>query len=145
MSPGMEPGQMIMVNKFAYVFDRPDRGDIVYYKSTDSQQYEMKRIIGLPGDVITIDDAGLHINGILVQEPYVKYGAGYQISKFQVPLGSCLVLSDNRNYTDDSSLEWTVRVDDIEGRAWVLTWPPDRWGMVSNYSLSSQLAAVGLY
>jgi len=144
MSPGLESGQVLIINKFAYTFDRPERGDVIYFNTPDGNKDQLKRIIGLPGDVVEIKNQCLYINGILIQEPYIKYSAEYEMAQFQVPIGNYFVLSDNRNFTNDSSSGWTIQDDDIMGKAWILTWPPDKWGEVDEYSIGSQLATVDL-
>jgi signal peptidase I len=142
MSPGLHKGEHLLINKLAYQFDEPDRGEIVYYKSPSGNPDQLKRVIGLPGDVIEVKDTAVYINGIQIKEPYVKNRAEYALLPYQVPPDNYFILGDDRNNSNDSSTGWTVSGDNIIGRAWIFTWPPDKWGAVDNYSLDTQLAAV---
>ena len=141
MEPGLQIGQRLLINKAAYTFSQPQRGDIVYYTSPDGNLNQMKRIIGLPGDVIEIQDGKIAINGITVSEPYVTNPAAYTLLPYQVPPNNYFILGDNRNNSNDSSAGWTVPRDNLSGKAWIFTWPPDKWGSVGNFNLSSQLPA----
>jgi signal peptidase I len=141
MEPGMEIGQRLLINKAAYTFSQPQRGDIVYFSSPDGTRNQMKRIIGLPGDVIEIQDGTVSINGIKLSEPYVANPAAYTLLPYQVPPENYFILGDNRNNSNDSSAGWTVPRDNIQGKAWIFTWPPVKWGSAGNVNLSSQLSA----
>jgi len=141
MEPGMQIGQRLLINKTAYTFSKPQRGDIVYYTSPDGNLNQMKRIIGLPGDVIEIQDGKVSVNGITLSEPYVTNPAAYTLLPYQVPPDNYFILGDNRNNSNDSSAGWTVPRANIQGKAWIFTWPPDKWGSVGNFNLSSQLPA----
>jgi signal peptidase I len=141
MEPGMEIGQRLLINKVAYVFSQPQRGDIVYYSSPDGTRNQMKRIIGLPGDVVEIQDGVVSINGIKLSEPYVTNLAAYALLPYQVPPDNYFILGDSRNNSNDSSAGWTVPRDDIMGKAWIFTWPPVKWGGAGNVNLSSQLTS----
>jgi signal peptidase I len=104
----------------------------------------MKRVIGLPGDIVEVADGAVFLNGHQLKEPYTASPAHYTVAEYQVPPDSYFVLGDNRNNSNDSSTGWTVPGVNIQGRAWILTWPPTKWGEAGNYNLSSQLAAAEL-
>jgi signal peptidase I len=142
MEPGMQVGERLLVNKLAYKFHDPERGDIVYFKSPETNLNQMKRIIGLPGDIIQVSSGVVYLNGHQISEPYVHEIARYNVLEFQIPAANYFVLGDNRNNSNDSSTGWTVPADNILGKAWILTWPPNEWGAVGNYNLSLQLAAA---
>ncbi len=141
MEPGLHVGERLLINKIAFRFDEPNRGDIVYYKSPNGDLDQMKRIIGLPGDIIEVKDRAVYIDGNKLNEPYVKDPPGYTLLAYQVPSNNYFVLGDNRNNSNDSSTGWTVPKENIMGRAWLFTWPPNKWGGVDNYPLSLQLPA----
>ncbi len=140
MEPGMEIGQRLLIAKLAYNYGDPERGDIVYYKSPDGDLNQLKRVIGLPGDIIEIRDGAVYLNGTKLIEPYVKKPAEYYLLSYQVPDGHYFILGDNRNNSSDSSSGWTVPRENIMGKAWICAWPPDKWGMAGNYPLSEQLS-----
>ncbi len=139
MQPKLQIGEQLLINKMAYSFGEPTRGDIVYYKSPQGQTDQLKRVIGLPGDVIEIKNNSVYVNGIKLVEPYVNSPPKYTSPEFQVPPNNYFLLEDNRNKSKDSSIDVTILREDIQGRAWLLTWPPDKWGTVDGYPLDSEL------
>lgn len=141
MEPGLQVGERLLINKIAFRFEEPDRGDIVYYKSPNGDLDQMKRVIGLPGDIIEVKDKAVYVNGIELNEPYVKDPPGYTLLAYQVPSNHYFVLGDNRNNSNDSSTGWTVPKENVLGRAWLFTWPPDKWGGVDNYPLTQQISS----
>jgi signal peptidase I len=126
----------------SYCFDEPERGEIVLYRSQNGDINQIRRIIGLPGDIIEVHDKSVFINGIRLSEPYVKYFPTYTLPAYQVPTNYFFVLSDNRNTSEDSESDWTVSRENVTGRAWLFTWPPEKWGIIANYPLSQQLTAA---
>lgn len=142
MQPGLQIGERLLINKMAFHFGEPTRGELVYYKSPSGDLDQLKRIIGLPGDVIQVKDNAVYVNGVKLSEPYVKDPPGYTLASYQVPPNNYFVLGDNRNNSNDSSSGWTVPRENIMGRAWIFTWPPDKWGTVEGYALDSQLASA---
>jgi len=107
------------------------------YPST-SEQHLVKRIIGMPGDHVTVDeDSGqLVINGTAIDEPYVYPGAAGSDIDFEVtvPEGKLWMMGDHRNASGDSRShingpnDGFVDFDQVVGRAEVVAWPLDRWG-----------------
>jgi len=142
MQPSFQVGERLLINKMAYHFGEPERGDVVYYKSPNGDLDQLKRIIGLPGDIIEVRNNSVSINGIKLKEPYIKDPPGYTLLAYQVPTNNFFVLGDNRNNSNDSSTGWTVPRENILGRAWLFTWPPDKWGGVENYPLGQELTAA---
>ena len=144
MEPGLQMGQRLLVNKIAYNFDQPDRGDIVYYKTPEGEHDQLKRVIGISGDIVEIKNRCVYINGIRITEPYVKNAPAYTLESYQVPINHFFILGDNRSNSNDSSSGWTVPRENILGKAWLYTWPPDKWGSINNYSLDQQLSTAEL-
>jgi len=145
MRPGICAGERLLINKMAYQFSEPCRGEIVYYRSPDGGSDRLKRVIGLPGDIIEIKDRAVYVNGITLTEPYAKTSPEYSLSSYQVPLNHYYLLEDNRTIIDDSSPGCTVSRDNIMGRAWIYSWPPEKWGTVDSYPLEPQMIATGLH
>lgn len=141
MYPQLQPGEHLLINKMAFSFDEPARGDLVCYESPDVSK-QLKRIIGLPGDVVEIKNDAIYVNSVRLTEPYVKKMSAYSTASYQVPLNNYFVLEDNRKNSDGSSIGWTIPRDNVVGRAWICTWPPDKWGTVDGYPLDSELASV---
>ncbi len=130
-------GQRLLISKVVYYFHEPEQGDIIVFhpphKPKDTIPY-IKRIIGLPSDTIEIKEGVVYINGSPLDEPYVKYSADYTISKVKIPENEYFVLGDNRPVSDDSHYGWTVKREDIIGKAWLSIWPPSAWGLAPNRS-----------
>ena len=124
------PDDCIMGFRLAYTFSEPKRGDIVIFKYPDDEtQKYVKRIIGLPGDTVTIEDGEIYINGSSTpyQESYLKeeWVVATGPYEFQVPEDSYLVLGDNRNNSSDARY-WTntyVSKDEIIGKAEFVYFP----------------------
>lgn len=123
MEPTLQPGEFIMVNKYAYRSDNYQRGDIIIFHAPPNPKVDyIKRLIGLPGDQILVINGKVSVNGTLLDEPYISAPPTYSGS-WTVPEKSIFVLGDNRNSSEDSH-EWGfVPYDSIVGRALVIYWP----------------------
>ena len=115
---------------------------LVGLSASDSDEHLVKRVIGLPGDrIVCCNDLGqLSINGVPLDEPYVVLPEGrvdVSGSDFQqdIPAGQLWVMGDNRYDSSDSRVNGPVPIDDVVGRAFVISWPLDRWGWLDNYPL----------
>ena len=122
------PGDRVIGNRLAYLSEEPERGDIVIFLYPDDEsQLFVKRIIGLPGESVVIEDAKVYIEGVLLDEPYLKeeWQVGNDAYAFEIPEGSYLVLGDNRNNSKDARY-WEntyVEADKILGEAVFRYWP----------------------
>lgn len=131
------PDDCIMGFRLAYTFSEPKRGDIIIFKYPDDEtQKYVKRIIGLPGDTVTIEDGEIYINGSATpyQESYLKeeWVVATGPYEFEVPEDSYLVLGDNRNNSSDARY-WTntyVSKDEIIGKAEFVYFPFSRLGVL---------------
>jgi signal peptidase I len=141
MEPNFHEGQRLVVNKAVYFFGDPSRGDVVIFDSPNNSNEDfIKRIIGIPGDTVEIKNGAVIINDIKLDEPYVMEAPVYIMAAKEIPEDSYFVLGDNRNHSNDSHNNWLVPRDNIIGKAWLSTWPPDNWGTVLNYPLDEQVA-----
>ena len=131
------PDDNILGYRLAYLKEGPERGDVIFfYFPDDETQKFVKRVIGLPGETVTIQDGKIYIGDSTepLDEPYLKEewtrGTGPYV--FQIPEDSYLCLGDNRNRSADAR-EWNnpyVRKEKIIGKAIFTYFPIDRWGMV---------------
>jgi len=139
MEPTLQQeGQRLLINKVVYHFHEPERGDIIIFYPPDelkSADPFIKRIIGLPGDIIEVKDGMVYVDGSPLYEPYVKSPPHYTVPKYKIPENEYFVLGDNRPVANDSHNGWTVPRQDIIGKAWLSIWPPDKWGLAPNYPL----------
>lgn len=120
MEETIMPGSRILINRLAYASEKPQRGDIIsFYYPDDGQTVYLKRIIGLPGDIVEGHDGIVYINGQALKENYVKEELAADFGPFAVPENSYFVMGDNRNNSWDSRY-WNhhyVTEDEIIGRA----------------------------
>ena len=104
MAPGLQTGQVIFVEKLTKRFSLPENDEIVVVKYTDvDERYYVKRVMGVPGDVLEIHEGVLYRNGQALQEDYLLEEIIYQdMEKITVPEDHIFVLGDNRNNSMDS-------------------------------------------
>lgn len=142
MLPNIRDGEWIVVNKAAYFFGSPQRGEVIVFQSPNNPEDELiKRVIALPGDSVEVKDGKVFVNGIALVEPYILEPPKYTYSREEVLPDNYFVLGDNRNNSLDSHYGWTVPRDNITGRAWFTYWPPSEWGLIKRYA--SQIAESG--
>ena len=121
------------LSRQSYTFGEPKRGDIIVFHTelkteTGSEKLLIKRIIGLPGDVIDIEDGLVYLNGELLEEDYIPAGgtmphdAG---SHFEVPEDSLFCLGDNRGVSKDSRYSDVgyIKIDEVVGKAVIRLYP----------------------
>jgi len=126
MRPTLEPGEFLLVNRVAYKLGEPEIGDIVVFHAPGiSDEDYIKRVIGLPGDVVRVADGIVYVNEQPLYEPYIADSPNYSGS-WTVPEDEYFVLGDNRNNSSDSHLWGYVPADDIVGRALLIYWPMDQ-------------------
>jgi len=135
MEPNFQQGDCIMVSKMSYRSSGPQRGDVIVFTPPfDSQFPFIKRVIGLPGEIVEVKNGEVSINGTpLEEDEYIAAQPNYTMSATEVPENEYFVLGDNRNNSTDSSRGWTVPRDNIIGRAWFVYWPPSKLGGVKHY------------
>jgi signal peptidase I len=138
MTPTIVEGQRIFINKTAYLFNTPGRGDIIVFNPVqrNSEIPLIKRVIGLPNETITVKNGTVYIDNVPLDEPYLKEVPEYRISEIIVPEDHYFVLGDNRNSSYDSHCGWTVDNESIIGKAWISIWPLDTLGPAPNYAFA---------
>jgi signal peptidase I len=123
MLPTVQSGDRVLVDRLAYDLGTPQRGDIVVFKFPYSDTTMIKRIIGLPGDVVRLTPGRLYVDGRLVHEPYLRYPENYTYGPVRVPKGEYFVLGDNRVVSYDSHVWGFLPAKDLYGRVMVTYWP----------------------
>ena len=131
MEPNLHHGEFVIVSKINYRFGEPERGDVVVFDfpRNITQEY-IKRVIGLPGDHILIEDGNVYVNEIILSEPYLIMEPQYE-GEWDVPENTLFVLGDNRNNSSDSHTWGTVPMSNVIGEALVVYWPPSSWGLIN--------------
>ena len=106
----------------------PEYGDVIAFTYPRDPSFDLvKRVIGLPGDIIEIEQGQVIRNGETLDEAYVVNGDRRSVDAVEVPPGSYYVLGDNRRASTDSRSWGFVREEDIIGRAWLSYWPSDKF------------------
>ena len=125
MKPTLQPGYLLVVNKLAYTLGEPKHGDIVVFDYNGAGQEDyIKRIIGLPGDQVVVENGIVSVNGHSLTEPYIAEMPRYSGS-WSVPENSYFVLGDNRNNSSDSHQWGYVSEEDLVGKAVFIYFPLD--------------------
>ena len=139
MENTLHNGDNLIVDKLSYRFHDPDRFDIIVFPQEDGR-YFIKRIIGLPGESVRIDEDGfIYINGENLQESYgkeVMRDPGLAKDGIQLGADEYFVLGDNRNDSMDSRMAEVGPIvgERIIGRAWLRIYPFDQIGFLKHCS-----------
>lgn len=134
MEPSMHPNQYVLVDKISYKIGNPKRGDVVVFNYPLATERDfIKRVIGLPGETVTIAGGVVSINGDPLQEPYISQAPDYENS-WNLGPDQYFVLGDNRNSSLDSHSWGPLDRHYLIGRAVFAYWPPSLWGLVPHYS-----------
>jgi signal peptidase I len=140
MAPTLEPGDHVLTNKLAYDFANPDRGDLVVFESVDERKDEeiVKRVVGLPGEEISVQEGILLVNGEPPHEPYLLATQGSPTDReipgvdsfgpMVVPQNHVFVMGDNRTNSYDSRFFGPVPEENLVGEVSTRFWPPGRPG-----------------
>ncbi|MGL5074497.1 MAG: signal peptidase I [Waterburya sp.] len=144
MLPTLAVDDRLIVEKVSYRFREPERGDVVVFSPTDAlkeQNYKeafIKRIIGLPGDMVKVTNGEVYVNNQRLTEKYILNPPNYQYGPIKVPQEQYLVLGDNRNNSYDSHYWGFVPRENLIGKAAVRFWPPNRLGSLDQKPIYSE-------
>ena len=131
MEPTLIENDYLLLNRQAYNFGEPERGDIIVFHTdltTEDGKEKMlvKRVIGLPGETITISGGLVYIDGEVIEEDYIKdgYTDGF-VENYVIPEGELYVMGDNRLVSIDSRTEsvGSITIDSVLGKAFVRLYP----------------------
>lgn len=153
MLPTIEVDDRVMVNKLAYDLGEPERGDIVVFRDPREPPVEesipeavirsvleavgvrtrgrddlIKRVVGLPGETVTIEDGEIHVDGVVISEPYLGDVVMADEGPFVVGPEQVFVMGDNRNASFDSRRFGPVPIEDLVGEAFMTIWPLSNFG-----------------
>jgi signal peptidase I len=134
MEPSLHNGELVVVNRLAYRWSGPERGDIVvFHFPLDPDRRFIKRVIGLPGEHVVINDGQVTVDGVRLDEPYIAAAPRYS-GEWAIQPGQVFVLGDNRNNSSDSQAWGPVPLDQMIGKAWLVYWPPPEAGLIPHTS-----------
>ena len=135
MVPTLQDGEYVLVSKLSYRLGDPQHGDIIVFKYPGQPPQDLiKRIIGLPGDLVQVSGLTVSVNGQALTEPYIAASPIYQ-GQWQVPEGFLFVLGDNRNDSSDSHSWGLLPKENVIGKAILIYWPPPDWKTISHYEI----------
>ena len=137
MLPNFQTDQFIIVSRISYVLGEPQRGDVVvFHNPADPSHDFIKRVIGLPGETITIRDGRVYVNGMRLEEPYIQNFCRGTVcdDTWEIGPDEYCVLGDNRSSSRDSHNFGPISRDLIIGRAFLRYWPPSDWGIITRPS-----------
>ncbi len=135
MEPNFEDGEYIIIDEISYNLGNPRRGEVVVFRyPRDPSQYYIKRIIGLPGEKVVINDGRVMIfnqrypQGFVLDEKKYLYSVRSTPGEVNMVLGDneYFVLGDNRTGSSDSRIFGPVPAKNIIGHAWIRAWPFNR-------------------
>lgn len=140
MRPALRPDELVAVNKTAYLFSGPSRGDVVVFVDpTHLDQQLIERVVAVPGDTVEISPSSVIVNGVTLSEPYVDVPAGVSenprvVPQFKLKPNEYYVLNDSRLVSNDSRTFGPISRSNIIGKAVLVFWPLSQWAGVSTYS-----------
>jgi len=132
MEPNFDNGQYLVINEISYRFEEPARGEVVVFKyPSNPSQYYIKRIIGLPNEVVEIKDGQVVIYNQEFPQGQVLDESGYLpedrvtqgVVNLKLGQDEYFVLGDNRGFSSDSRQWGALPKDNIVGRVWIRAWP----------------------
>ena len=133
MLPRLEDHDRLFINKFVYHIESIHRGDIVvFHYPRDPEKSYIKRVIGLPGDRIWIEQGKVWLNGVRVDEDYVpdRFRDSRSMPEIVIPEDSYFMMGDHRSISSDSREFGPVERDLIYGKAVFVYWPAKDAGVV---------------
>ena len=148
MDPTLEGGQYLLVNRLVYLrvdlqrlskivpfwqdeedspryaIHAPKRGEIIVFQfPRDPSKDFVKRVVGLPGEVIEMKDGKVLVDSIVLEEPYLTAKDNSNQSPVQLEEGEYYVLGDNRSHSNDSRNWGPVPEANLRGKVWMVYWP----------------------
>lgn len=143
MVPTFQNGDYVLSDKVSYRIGNPKRGDVIVFHAPATADCPtgtgcdfIKRVIGLPGETITVHDNHIWVNGQQVVEPYIPAdfetlpGPATRDKSITLEANQFFVCGDNRPYSSDSRSWGPITKDEIVGRAFVRYWPPKTSGLI---------------
>ena len=133
MEPALHDGQYLVVSKLIYWIHPPERGDVIVFRPPNHPDEDyIKRLIGLPGETVEMQNGVVFVDGIRLEEDYIPY-PGSSSGSWTLGDDEYFVLGDNRRNSSDSRSWGPLPRENIVGKAWLCYWPPEEWGAVAHH------------
>jgi signal peptidase I len=155
MVPNFQSGEYVLTDKISYKVGEPQRGDIVVFHAPEAAQCPkgtgcdfIKRILGIPGDTVKVENDRIYVNGVALEEPYIPEdfetlpGAYTKGKTVTLSANEYFVSGDNRPYSSDSRAWGPITKSDIVGRAFFRYWPLDKAGLLPKTTYSNLTPGV---
>ena len=140
MQPTMHPNEYVLIDKISYMLGQPQRGDIVVFRYPFGTERDfIKRVVGLPGETVTVMGGRVTVDGQLLDEPYIAAEPQYT-GAWTLGPDEFFVLGDNRNNSSDSHSWGPLKREFLIGRALLVYWPLDSLTVVQHYSYAAASA-----
>lgn len=130
MEPNFHDNEYLIIDELSYRFRPPSRGETVVFRyPLDPKQFFIKRVIGLPGEIVKIANGQIVIfnserpEGFSLEENYIEQGGTYGEKNVKLGLNEYFVLGDNRRASLDSRIFGGIQKELITGRVWLRGWP----------------------
>jgi len=134
MSPVLEAEDMCLINRLTYDLGEPGRFDIVVFERSDTGKQNIKRIVGLPGDILQIRDGLIYINNEPLKNEYTSFISlpGIAENSIELAVDEYFVIGDNADSSEDSRFSniGNVNRDAIKGKLWLIIKPFNRMGRI---------------
>lgn len=137
MSPQLEDGNEVLIDRFFYKFISPKSGDIIAFlpNGNTNTHYYLKRVVAVPGDTVQIKDGRVYVNGDELKEEIEAArieDAGLAANEITLAEDEYFVLGDNRNNSEDSRFANIGNIKEayIIGKAWLIITPRDKLGLI---------------
>lgn len=141
MFPTLHDGERLVISRIDYFWHSPERGDVIVLNSVNPNEPDVmliKRVIGLPGDIVELRAQQLYINGVLLSEPYINEPCTpnrCQDRSWALAADEYFVMGDNRNHSNDSRSFGVIPIGHIVGHAVIRYWPLDQIGWIYRIGL----------
>lgn len=134
MEPNYHDFEYLIIDELTYRFNTPERGDVVVMRNpTNSREFFIKRVVGLPGEIVTVSNGKVAVDGVdLDESAYLEAAVQtYTSGKATVTLqeNQYFVLGDNRAVSHDSRRFGPIDESELIGRVWIRAWPFSRFGV----------------
>ena len=138
MFPNFKDGEYLLTDKISYRLSNPKRGDVIVFEAPPNRREDfIKRIIGLPGEEVTLKEGKIFVNNSQLNETYLPLSSSTQAGTYleeekttRLKDNEYFVFGDNRNFSSDSRMWGPIKREDITGRAFFVYWPPGEVGII---------------